>query len=936
MPIRSRRLARTLASRALVLCLLVSGTACGLAVDDEVRVERAQEALDNGDYRAAIIDLRNVLQNDPDNRAARVMLGRAAIRAGDPATAEKEFRRALELGEPLGNIAGDLGRAMLELGHFNELLEELRPESAAEEADKLEILMLRADATMGLQLPESARDIYLEILESAPSDMPAKLGVASTYAAQEEYALARETLEEALEADPAYAAAWLASGSLHLAVRDARSAVADFEKALELSAAEEAEETRVSALIGLAEAHLANRDLPAAKEAVSDLRALVPEDLRATYLAARVAFLEEDFETAQTLLAEILSAAPEYRPAQFLMGAVHLQRGSLGQAEMHLSAVVAAAPDNIDARRLLAETRLRQDRAEEAAEILQPVLNSGDPDIAALSLAVRANLAAGQYDNAIAYLKQSVEENPDDPDRQLDLAAAYLAAGRVPEAEELIRSIPEETGEAGYRRDLLSVMAPLQRGDETAAQAAAESMAERWPEDARIRNLHGGIAFSLGRNQQARESFLAARAIAPDDPATLVDLARLDTREGDFDAARERYLKVLERDPDAVGVMVALARLEARAENRTAVVEWLEKARQTDAAAALPRRLLAQEYLMRREYEAARALASEAVSLDESNAEAHNLLGLARQGLGDNEAAAASFGRAADLESGETGYRLNEARAQMLSGDARLAEESIRAAGGEDLDNIPAAAMLAMAKARQGDTGAALGIARELQERHPENGLPHALEGELLADQEDYAAAAAAYDKALALRQDDRRLALRAYRLRTLGDLASPEEPLLGYLSRRPLDTEIRLLVAQQSRVAGDNTVAIREYEQVVDAEPENFVALNNLAWEYFAQGDGRAEEVARRAFELAPDNDAVADTLGWILVNTGNLEEGIAMLRQAVDLGGSRPQIRYHLAAALARSGETSEARAILQELLANDEEFAGRPAAEELMATL
>src|SRR6056297_3561328 len=133
MPRVLRPSVRSVIFRALILVLVASTAAYGLALTNEARLERAQEAYEAGDYRAAIIDLRNVLQQEPENRAARVLLGRAAIRQGDPATAEKELRRALDLGEPLPRVAVDLGQAMLQLRQYNELLDEILPALATDE-----------------------------------------------------------------------------------------------------------------------------------------------------------------------------------------------------------------------------------------------------------------------------------------------------------------------------------------------------------------------------------------------------------------------------------------------------------------------------------------------------------------------------------------------------------------------------------------------------------------------------------------------------------------------------------------------------------------------------------------------------------------------------------------------------------------------------------
>ena len=118
--------------------------------------------------------------------------------------------------------------------------------------------------------------------------------------------------------------------------------------------------------------------------------------------------------------------------------------------------------------------------------------------------------------------------------------------------------------------------------------------------------------------------------------------------------------------------------------------------------------------------------------------------------------------------------------------------------------------------------------------------------------------------------------------------------------------------------------------------EPDNYIAMNNLAWNYAMGGDSRAEGMARRAYELRPDNSSVVDTLGWILVKNGSLEDGIVMLRNAIELEGSSSETRFHLAAGLASAGQAAEAKTILQELLASDEAFSSRQEAESLLESL
>ena len=59
---------------------------------DLIRSARDYQA--RGDTQAAIIQLKNAVQKQPDNAEARLLLGQASLIVGDPTSAEKELRRA--------------------------------------------------------------------------------------------------------------------------------------------------------------------------------------------------------------------------------------------------------------------------------------------------------------------------------------------------------------------------------------------------------------------------------------------------------------------------------------------------------------------------------------------------------------------------------------------------------------------------------------------------------------------------------------------------------------------------------------------------------------------------------------------------------------------------------------------------------------------------
>ena len=80
---------------ALAAALLVA--ACGNS-DPSAMLSSARDYLGKNDAPAAIIQLKNALQEDPDLGEARLLLGQALLSSGDPVGAETELKKAADLG----------------------------------------------------------------------------------------------------------------------------------------------------------------------------------------------------------------------------------------------------------------------------------------------------------------------------------------------------------------------------------------------------------------------------------------------------------------------------------------------------------------------------------------------------------------------------------------------------------------------------------------------------------------------------------------------------------------------------------------------------------------------------------------------------------------------------------------------------------------------
>lgn len=106
-------------AKSLVVVLAMCGMgAVPMAVTAGDYVAQARELLQSGDPRAAMIQLKNALQDDPKNAQARLLLGQIYLRAGNGEAAEKELRHARSAGMPAESWIADMGRAYLLQGRF--------------------------------------------------------------------------------------------------------------------------------------------------------------------------------------------------------------------------------------------------------------------------------------------------------------------------------------------------------------------------------------------------------------------------------------------------------------------------------------------------------------------------------------------------------------------------------------------------------------------------------------------------------------------------------------------------------------------------------------------------------------------------------------------------------------------------------------------------
>ncbi len=912
----------------LLYALILSATlsACG-GESSETLLEQASKSLEAGDSKAAIIQLKNALAADENNARARFELGKLYLDQFDLASAEKEFRRAREAGYAADDVNPMLARAMLGQREFQRVLDEL-PTPADNSPNAATLLALRATAELSLDRKEDARNTTQRALEAAPDNPEVHLALAQLALADRDVDKAMQAIDQALQADPGHRDSLLLKGDLLRATGKTTEAAAVYRDVLEI------DPRHVNARLALAGIAIAENKLAEARKEVDAALKAKPNNLQARYTQALIDFQEKKTERARDTLAGVLKAAPGFVPALLLGGSIEYTLGNLQTAEAHLNKVVKAVPGNLYALRLLAATQLRLGRPDEAEKTLAPALRSSRQDPGVLVVAGEIALAKKDFAQASAYFEQAAQRNPDSAAIRTELGISRLAIGDQRAMADLQAAADMEG--ASSRADTVIILSQLQQKQFDAALASIAALEKKLPANPLPWNFRGAAYLGKQDRARARDSFNQALKLDPKFFPAAANLAQLDLQDNQPAAARQRFEGILKADPKHLSAMLALADLSLHNKDEKSYVSWLEKAASAHPQALQPRVALARYQLAKGDRNKALATAREAVNAQPDNPVAIELLGTIQLASGDTTNALGSYRKLAERLPGHAAPLVKVATAQIVAKDFTGARKTLQDALRIQADSLDARLLLGGVEIQGGRFDEAHKIAKQVQQQEPDNPDGYSLEGDTALARKDYPAALAAFERAHKLKPSSA-LLVRQLQVLTASQRAEEgENRLATWLATHPQDASTRATLAESLLKRGQYKAAVEHYFILNKSSPNNLLVVNNLAWALHESGDSRALAFAEQALKLKPDNPAVLDTVGWILVQRGQTQRGIKLLQQALTKAPDAGEIQYHLALAFTKSEDHPRAQRELERLLATGTSFPQEQEARVLLKQL
>lgn len=850
----------------IVILFVVLATAygCSSRSSQEMQAE-AVKLLREGNTGSAKVLLKNALEKDAGNTAARFYLGRLYMLEGKFGLAEKEFQKVEKEkpGQPetrleLAKACNSLQRPDEAIRHAEKYLQ-MMPDSAA----AYEVIGIAYGIK---QLPEQAELFFSKALQKEPARISVKVEQAALYASGGKTEQAKKLLEEALGQAPDNKEVLQQLADIENSLGQKEQALALYRK-LSRVAPDDPAGLYKSGII-----YMDREEIVPAEQATAALLEKFPGSGEGYRLKGMLLYKKKDFQGAMNELQKAYKLSPS-ASGYYMIGLCLFNLEQLESALSYFRQLADRSPVFYQARLMSGMILLRQNRVDDAITEITKLIEAGGSKSLAYTILGSAYLAKGMQKEGLEALNAATRLDPELADPYLKKGMYNLSRGNIAEVENDLATAVKAAPEALNSRLILSSYY-LQRNNRAKAFEVLKSGLRGKSGDVPLYFAMARIRFAERKADEGAELLEKAKKSNPGSFEPYFALASHYALDGDINKALQQYSAVLAKDPSNARAQLRVASLLEVAGREYEALEWYQKAKKSRSPEAY----------------------QELAHFFERSENDETALKTLAEGI-------AYFPRSADLQE-QKGLLLLK-RNQYK--DALKTGSDLETLDPERAFRLKVSVYQAMKKYSE-----AIFQARKAIQLSPGSSFGYQLLASVYQAQNKPEEAVEALKKGVALEHGSHRIALM------LADAYSrsrkPQEAMNvcdEIIRKEPGYAPAYFTQGTFLEAAGDKKGAVRKYQAAL-AVAGNFVpALNNLAILY-ADGFGAPEEAIRLAEEalaMEPLNPGIMDTLGYALLKGGRNAEARKYLEKADGMSPGNPTINYHLALFHKAAGEKNQA---------------------------
>jgi putative PEP-CTERM system TPR-repeat lipoprotein len=868
------------------------------------RVAAAEEAIQQHYYATAILKLKGVLNDTPDNKTATKLLGLAYYHVESYAEAVQKLSKIIDTStadEPTRLAYAD---ALIQLKQYSAAQEVIKRASFSNEFSA-QAAAIEATALVGLGEFNRANEVAQEAVSTFSDSPELQVALSKIYLAQGKRFASIRAARQAANLAPTNSRVHAQLGALLLNEKMFADAVEAFLDALQAIPIKDASVPAISTQLKLLRGYLGLGDLDKAKATLTKLQEAAPKHPAVTYFTALIQFNEKDYEGAYQAALATLTKIPNHRPSELLAGITAYRLNNPEQANMYLASVLADDPSNTAARKLLAATQIKLDNPGEASQTLRSGLDIAPDDLS---------------------LQEIMSELQ-------SMSKATASATNLTQSGEMLENLPAPMENLiasleGQQSDLINdqvhaIRKMMDAGDTADAFRKMLKLLNSNPDNPGLNEFAGIIAQLSNHPEDASNFFLRAIALEPNAIGSALNLINLHDSTDTLEDAEKVLRQALKNAPGSYALLAGLAKIAADKQGVDLAASYLQKAITANPSNPEPRITLVKLYRQHNQTDKAAKVLAAALAAFPANSQLRIADAQQMVVTGDPGSAVTVLRSILqdDPTSADALLTLAIALAKLDRPDEAI--DPMRQAHQLLPNSYQITARLIFLEAELGNINEALAVAANYLEITQDKAGTEALLGGIRRTQQDYRAAAKHYSNAVKLKPTESLVVLQTASTRQAGKLSEAIEIAERWLAAHPEHSQVRLELATMQMFDGKFDAAAREYQHLIDQGVVTADIYNNLAWVYQQLNDPRARALAEKGHKQFPNDFLLMDTLGWVMVTEEqDLDRAISLLKTAYQ-GTQIRSIGFHLAQAYFQRGDQRNSLTILKTILNSGNRF-------------
>ena len=526
----------------------------------------------------------------------------------------------------------------------------------------------------------------------------------------------------------------------------------------------------------------------------------------------------------------------------------------------------------------------------------------------------------GRYPEAAQQYRHAMQVDPKNPEPRHALVLLYMAEGKKTEAENLLRQTKQDLSDnsIGYR--MLGDWYFANK-DYDRATTEYESLYNDHPKDLVVRKNYTQLLILKNRLDEASKVNHAILKQYPQDDEALIFKGQILLREGKVPEAADALQAAIRNDPDNGIAHYHLGRAFAQQGNYPrAEAEWREAIRlrpdlneaHVDLAAALNRK---------GDWSGLYQTASDIVEAQPEGVEGYIFRAVAAANLGRREQAEQDISKAIEVAPRNSIGYIQMGTLRLTDKRFPEAERSFQKALELDTHSVDAMNGLMRTYLIQKQPDKAIEAAKVQIAKVPDSSPFYDLMGTALFEsKKDSRSAKAAFRKSIELDKTNADAYLKLGQVLLAEGV--PDQAITTCqqgIKDNPRDIALYIFLGELNEQRQNWNDAKAAYQKVLEIQPDNAIASNNLAYLMLQQGGSVdvALAMAQTARRAMPESASAADTLGWAYYQKGAYATSIDLFKEALKKKPNDPTFHYHLGLAYQKTDQPAAAREQLKQVL-------------------